>query len=121
MIGFCNGLAIVIGLAQLHPFKDPETHGWKEGAELYAMLIICFSSMSVMEFLPKIPLKIFKVVPSSLMAIVTSIAIEFAIVRPMGYRTDTIRDVSEFTAETAFPIPFFIKTSAVSYDMAPII
>lgn len=24
MVGFCNGLAIVIGLAQLHPFHDKE-------------------------------------------------------------------------------------------------
>ena len=31
MLGFCNGLAIVIGLSQIHPFKDPETHHWKEG------------------------------------------------------------------------------------------
>ena len=24
MVGFCNGLAIVIGMAQLHPFHDEE-------------------------------------------------------------------------------------------------
>merc|ERR1712012_1179941 len=41
MIGFCNGLAIVIGLSQLHPF-----HG-KKDMEMVWMLIICFSAMLV--------------------------------------------------------------------------
>lgn len=27
MVGFCNGLAIVIGLAQLHPFLHKALHG----------------------------------------------------------------------------------------------
>ncbi|CAE7633648.1 APX8 [Symbiodinium sp. CCMP2456] len=121
MLGFCNGLAIVIGLSQLHPFEDPVTHHWKEGMEMIWMLVICFSSMIVMEFLPKIPLKIFKVVPSSLLAIISAIVIEFAIVRSSGSRTATIRDVSEFTLDTAFPIPFFISTDAVSYDLTPIL
>ncbi|CAJ1438663.1 unnamed protein product [Effrenium voratum] len=122
MLGFCNGLAIVIGNAQLHPFTNPETHHWKEGAEMIWMLVICFSSMAVMEFLPKIPLKVFKVIPSSLLAIITAIVIEFAIVRNTGSRTDTIRDVSEFTVETAFPIPFFVSTDdAVSYELGNIL
>lgn len=42
MLGFCNGLAIVIGLSQIHPFSDPHTHHWKEGAEMIWMLVICF-------------------------------------------------------------------------------
>lgn len=71
--------------------------------------------MAVMEFLPKIPLKIFKVIPSSLLAIISAIVLEFAVVRNMGARTATIRDVSEFTLDTAFPIPFFISTDAVSH------
>ena len=61
MLGFCNGLAIVIGLSQLHPFEDHETHHWKEGSEMMWMLIICFTAMIIMECLPKLPFKIFKV------------------------------------------------------------
>lgn len=121
MIGFCNGLAIVIGLAQLHPFKDPETHCWRRGAELLWMLLICFTSMTVMEFLPKLPFRLFKVVPSSLLAILAAVVIEFGIARPLGHRTNTIGDVSEFTSETAFPAPFFLKTPAAQYDLRPII
>jgi len=120
MIGFCNGLAIVIGLAQLHPFTNPETHEWKSGPEMIWMLIICFSSMLLMEFLPKVPLRIFKVVPSSLMAVISAITIEFAIVRNVGHRTDVIRDVSEFTLDTAFPVPFFVNTAGQSYDLSSI-
>merc|ERR1719215_2132192 len=118
MIGFCNGLAIIIGLAQLHPFKDPETHAWKSGPEMIWMLVICFSSMGIMEFAPKIPLKVFKVIPSSLLAILSAVTLEFALVRPVGHRTDVIRDVSEFTPATAFPIPFFVKTKEVNYDLS---
>jgi len=84
------------------------------------MLTICFSSMLIMEFLPKIPLKLFKVVPSSLIAIISSIILEFAVVRPLGHRTDVIRDVSEFTSDTAIPWPFFVKTDTVNYDLSSI-
>lgn len=117
MIGFCNGLAVVIGLAQLHPFEDSDTHEWKSGDELAWMLAITAASMITMEFLPKIPLKILKVIPSSLVAIIVAITMEFAIVRPTGSRTDTIRDVSEFTSDTAFPIPFFVDHRSTDYDL----
>merc|ERR1719336_1594724 len=71
-----------------------------------------------MEFMQKIPLKIFQVIPSSLLAIIFAIVIEFAIVRPMGDKTQTIRDVSEFTSDTAFPIPFFIDHKSTDYDFS---
>jgi len=137
--GFCNGLAIVIGLAQLHPFRDAKSHEMKEGAEFWCMLFICLAAMVTMEFLPKLPLKIVKVIPSSLMAIVVACVIEFAIIRPAGLvdrpfdaekpcltrldngrclGTMTIKDVSEFTAETRFPIPFFVPYESIKYDLA---
>jgi len=133
MVGFCNGLAIVIGAAQLHPFTvsvktyNPDgtlaskTHEYKSGAELYWMLAITFASMFTMEFLPKIPFKIFKLIPSSLIAIIVSIVMEFAIIRPVGSRTDTIRDVSEFDDSTRFPQPFFLDyLDATDYDLSKI-
>lgn len=122
MVGFCNGLAIVIGMAQLHPFHDESSEsGWKGGYELLWMLVITVMAMATMEFLPKVPLQIFKIIPSSLMAILVSILIEFAIVRPLGWRTDTIGDVSEFTSETAFPIPFFVNHPSTGYNLHGII
>ena len=78
MLGFCNGLATVIGLAQVHPFhqacpeKAPEPGerrrrlnpfdalqpecGWRQGPELLWMLGIALVAMVVMEYFPKIPL-----------------------------------------------------------------
>jgi SulP family sulfate permease len=121
MIGFCNGLGVVIGLAQTHPFFDSETHKLKEGMELVWMLVIMIVAMLTMEFLPKLGLKIgkfepFKVIPSSLMAIISSIVIQYAIVKPTGSYTDTIGDVSKFTSDTAFPIPFFVDHPGYKYD-----
>ena len=39
MIGFCNGLAIVIGQSQLHPFEG------KGGSELACMIIITIGNI----------------------------------------------------------------------------
>ena len=137
MLGFCNGLAIVIGLAQLHAFSytcnggnrrcptvnetdtnmtDSNTtadshHHYIAGAELGWMIGIVLISMIVMEFVPKIPHKAAKFVPSPLLAILVAVLIEFAIVRQAGSRTDTIGDVAPFSKDTAFPIPFFIDNS----------
>lgn len=120
MIGFCNGLAIVIGLAQLHPFKDPDTHKWKSGMELFWMLVITAVSMLVMEFFGKIPLKILKIIPSSFLAIVSAIFLEFVVVRSAGSRTNCIADVSKFSSDTRFPIPFFVDHTSTDYDLGKI-
>ena len=153
MIGFCNGLAFVIGRAQLHPFYAPvcppggaanvtggasaahrrelasgpcTASGFKEGAELWFMILIMLGAMLIMEFVPKIPkpsepgkkllplklLSYFSIVllelPSSMLSIIFAITIEFALVRPLGFRTDTIGDKEKFVARDALPIPFFV-------------
>ncbi|KAK3251244.1 hypothetical protein CYMTET_39413 [Cymbomonas tetramitiformis] len=119
MIGFCNGLAIVIGLAQLHPFQDEDTHDWLGGSELGWMILIMLSAMITMEFMGKVPDNVhgvplgwLKSIPSSLMAIIVSIILEFVVVRAAaGDKTKTIKDVSEFTEDTAFPYPFFLDNA----------
>ena len=166
MIGFCNGLAIVIGLAQLHPFYAPvcplhtatghanmsstagvssatrrrelatgacTSTGFKQGAELWWMLLIMTSAMLIMEFLPKLPkpTKISKrpawakpfllllagvlELPSSLISIVASILLEFFLIRPLGFRTDTIGDKEKFTSADAWPRLFFLEGA---YDLS---
>lgn len=115
MLGFCNGLAIVIGWSQLHPYK--EGHGdekhWKKGAEFWCMFLEMMIAMLIMEFLPKLKYRIFQVLPSSLIAILSSVVIEFSIIRPAGFKTDTIGDVQEFKFST--PWPFFLNDD---YDMS---
>jgi SulP family sulfate permease len=70
MIGFVNGLAIVIFLAQLGQFKVPAIDGgltWLQGSSLYIMLGLVALTMAIIHFLPKIT----TAVPSSLAAIIT--------------------------------------------------
>ena len=69
MLGFVNGLAIVIFLAQLGQFKTVGVGGeveWLSGAPMYTMLGLVAATMAVIYFLPKLT----RAVPSSLVAIV---------------------------------------------------
>lgn len=69
MLGFVNGLAIVIFLAQLGQFKVEVSEGvmvWMQGEMLYTMASLIFITMLIMHFLPKIT----TAVPSGLVAIV---------------------------------------------------
>ncbi|CAG8999343.1 MAG: Bicarbonate transporter BicA [Candidatus Celerinatantimonas neptuna] len=69
MLGFVNGLAIVIFLAQLGQFKIKDTSGvahWMHGTQLWTMLSLVALTMLIVHFLPKLT----KVIPASLAAIV---------------------------------------------------
>jgi len=70
MIGFVNGLAIVIFLAQLGQFKVHDAQGnlvWLQGDALYTMLALIVLTMLIIHFLPKLT----TAVPSTLVAILT--------------------------------------------------
>lgn len=68
MMGFVNGLAIVIFLSQLALFKSTsnEITTWLSGEALYIMLALVALTMAIMYFLPKLTKKI----PSALTAII---------------------------------------------------
>jgi len=81
MLGFVNGLAIVIFLAQLGQFGNAGEPGWLhgtfmqgsiidvswlQGEQLYMLIALVFLTMSIIHFLPRLT----KAVPSSLVAIV---------------------------------------------------
>jgi len=69
MIGFVNGLAIVIFLAQLGQFKVKNAQGgleWLQGTPLYIMLGLVLLTMIIIHYLPKVT----TAVPSTLVAIV---------------------------------------------------
>jgi SulP family sulfate permease len=69
MLGFVNGLAIVIFLAQLSNFKIEDTAGdlhWMQGQSLWFMIGLVALTMAIIHFLPKLT----QAVPSSLVAIV---------------------------------------------------
>lgn len=78
MLGFVNGLAIVIFLAQLQHFKVPTTDGgstWMTGIPLASMAGLILLTMCIIHFLPKLT----KILPASLVAIVvvTALAVFF--------------------------------------------
>jgi len=69
MLGFVNGLAIVIFLAQLDQFKVKDAGGeleWMTGTPMLTMLGLVAATMAIIHFLPRLT----KAVPASLAAIV---------------------------------------------------
>ena len=70
MLGFVNGLAIVIFMAQLGQFKMPGTEEggavWMHGSALWTMLALVALTMAIIHFLPRYS----KAIPSPLVAIV---------------------------------------------------
>jgi len=92
MLGFVNGLAIVIFLAQLEHFQhigaDGQAH-WLSGAPLYAMLALVALTMAIMYVLPKIT----RALPAGLAAI---LAIS-AIVTWGGIDTKTVGDIASIS------------------------
>ena len=70
MLGFVNGLAIVIFLAQMKQFQFTDESGalqWLQGEQMMLMLGLIALTMAIIHFLPKLT----RAIPSSLAAIVT--------------------------------------------------
>ncbi|ORT50343.1 sulfate permease [Vibrio sp. qd031] len=116
MIGFVNGLAIVIFLAQLGQFKAPDINGvltWLPTPELMLMLGLVAVTMGIIHFLPKIT----TAVPSSLVAIV----FVTLVVQILGLETQTVVDFlramsGDASATLAGTLPSF-SVPAVPFDL----
>jgi len=100
MLGFVNGLAIVIFLAQLGQFKVTNDAGelvWMQGSQLYTMAGLIVLTMAIIHFLPKLT----KAVPSSLVAIV----VVTVLVQSLGLDARTVVDfVRDMTNDPAASI-----------------
>ncbi|PHQ32186.1 SulP family inorganic anion transporter [Rhodopirellula bahusiensis] len=86
MLGFVNGLAIVIGMAQLGSFKTLSESGtlvYLNGLPLFAMLALVGLTMAIIWLLPKVTTAI----PASLAAILSITLIAVAVNE--SQRTDT--------------------------------
>ena len=80
MLGFVNGLAIVIGLAQLEQFRLPDGQGghqWMTGWPLVTMLALVAATMAIIWVTPRIT----RVIPAPLagIGIVAAVVIGFGI------------------------------------------
>lgn len=121
MLGFVNGLAIVIFLAQLSQFGVSDGEGWLrdtflegsiidvawlQGQQLYMMLGLVFLTMAIIHFLPKLTTAI----PSSLAAIF----VVSMLVIGLGLDTRVVGDVASI--EGGLPsfhipsVPFSFET-----------
>ena len=83
MLGFVNGLAIVIFLAQLNQFKDADGH-WLEGVQLWTMLGLVALTMAIIYILPRLV----KALPAGLVAII----VVTVLVAVLGLDTVTVGD-----------------------------
>ncbi|MEE9312488.1 MAG: SulP family inorganic anion transporter [Planctomycetota bacterium] len=82
MLGFVNGLAIIIGLAQLDAFKigPSEARVWMEGSQMYVMLGLVAFTMLIIQFFPKITKK----VPAALVGILATTGVVVAATAFLG-------------------------------------
>ncbi|HID91975.1 TPA: SulP family inorganic anion transporter [Candidatus Gracilibacteria bacterium] len=119
MLGFVNGLAIVIGLAQFTQFKD-SSGAWLSFDVLFPMSAFILLTMAIMHFLPKFT----KAIPSALAAIVV---VTLAVII-FGIDIPTVKDMlSGGSMAAGFPsfsipeIPFTLEALWVIIPYAVIL
>ncbi|MEH6487749.1 SulP family inorganic anion transporter [Hyphomonas oceanitis] len=120
MLGFVNGLAIVIFLAQLGQFKVPGTgeaagHGfaggqWMNGAPLVIMLGLTALTMAIIWGMPKLT----KIIPAPL----AGIGIVAGIVIGFGLNVPTVGDLA--SVQGGLP-PFAVPTVPLNFETLEII
>lgn len=107
MLGFVNGLAIIIALAQLEHFKEGER--WLSGMPLYLMLGLVALTMAVVYLLPKLT----RAVPPALVAILGVGLLVYL----LGLPTRTLGDMAHIAGglpQFAWPdIPWNLETLAI--------
>ena len=120
MLGFVNGLAIVIGLAQLEQFKISTPTGatqWMQGPMLYSTLGLIAATMLVIWLTPRVT----KFVPAPLAAIglVTLVVISFGIDVP---RVGDLASLSGGWPEFSVPmVPLTLETLYIIFPYAVIL
>ena len=108
MLGFVNGLAIVIYLAQLKSFKEKDASGiyqWIEGEPLLLLLGLVALTMIIIHFLPKLT----KIIPSSLAAIL----VVTGLVMVLKLDVNTVGDLADISG--GFP-KFHIPTVPLTLE-----
>jgi SulP family sulfate permease len=113
MLGFVNGLAIVIFLAQFGHFKATGSDGvphWMQGTALYTMLGLIALTMAIIYLFPKLT----KAVPSTLMGIL----VVSGLVGVFGIQTKTVGDLGSIAG--GLPV-FHLPGVPLNWEMLKII
>lgn len=132
MLGFVNGLAIVIFLAQLGQFfvkNDVSERVLMQGNMLYLMVGLIALTMAIIHFLPKLT----KAVPSSLVAIIVVTGLVHGLGLEARTVIDFVRDMlpadlaASATLEGTLPtfaipaVPFTLETLKIIFPTALIL
>lgn len=114
MLGFVNGLAIVIFLAQLTQFKDPDdTSMWLQGSQLMSMLGLVGLTMLIIWGLPKIT----NIIPAPL----AGIGVVALIVIGFGIDVPTVGDMASIKGNfPSFHMPFGEGVGIYGTPLAPL-
>ena len=124
-LGFVNGLALVIFIAQLDQFKLRDASGrlltdaagnaqWVSGEALWIMLALIALTMIIIEYLPRLT----EAVPSTLVAIVTGTLVALL----FGLDTSTVGDMASI--QGGLPtfhlpdVPFDLETLRIVFPYA---
>tara|TARA_B110000444_G_scaffold143008_1_gene133949 strand:+ start:1149 stop:2786 length:1638 start_codon:yes stop_codon:yes gene_type:complete len=117
MLGFVNGLAIVIGISQLSQFKTINALGelvWITGDTLIYSIIFMAFTMFIIWFLPKIT----KLLPSTLVAIMFTTVLTLALkidIPNVGDLASVKGSIPNFSVPN---IPFNIETLKIIFPYA---
>lgn len=117
ILGFVNGLAIVIFLAQLTQFKVAETGNWMTGMPMIIMLGLIALTMAIIFLLPKLT----KSFPSSLAAILVVSGISILLDLP----TKTVGDLASIKGGLPIfsipDVPFNMETLKIIFPYSLIL
>ncbi len=120
MLGFVNGLAIVIFLAQFQHFKSVDPDGnvvWMSGTPLYLMAGLIALTIAMIYLIPRLTQK----VPATLVAIVAVSALSLG----LGLDTKTVGDLGSIAGglpDFAIPqVPWNLETLQIIFPYALIL
>lgn len=118
MLGFLNGLAMLIFLSQIELFKVNTSGGkeWLQGFDLVIMLFFVLLTMGIIHFFPKVNKKI----PSSLMAIGVITIIAVSLSKFAGYDLQTVEDFAGMSLKGGLP-QFYIPQIPINLDTLQVI
>lgn len=117
MLGFLNGLAIVIFKAQLAQFKVDDV--WMQGLQLTGMVGLVVLTMAIVHYLPKLT----KAIPSSLAAIAITTGLA-TLLNKTGIHMPNVREFAQGGIAGGLPsfhipqVPFNVETLQIVLPFA---
>ncbi len=112
ILGFMNGIGILIFMAQVNQFKDASGN-WLTSTPLYIYLSLVLLTIAIIWFLPKLT----KAVPASLVAILVTFAVAYF----LKLDTKTVGNIAGGFPQILIPnVPFSFETLQIIFPYAVI-